>query len=99
MMLILTNFSLIKTQKNYIFIDEIQDISEFEKALRDLQALGNYDLYISGSNAKLLSSDIATYLTGRYLQFEIYPLIYPEFLDLHGLQKGKESFLSYMKIG
>ena len=88
-----------QTQKNYIFIDEIQDISEFEKALRDLQALGNYDLYISGSNAKLLSSDIATYLTGRYLQFEIYPLTYPEFLDFHGLQKGKESFLSYMKIG
>ena len=88
-----------QTQKNYIFIDEIQDLSEFEKAFRDLQALGNSDLYISGSNAKLLSSDIATYLTGRYLQFEIYPLTYPEFLDFHGLQKGKESFLSYMKIG
>lgn len=88
-----------QTQKNYIFIDEIQDVSGFEKALRDLQALGNYDLYISGSNAKLLSSEIATYLTWRYIQFEVYPLNYKEFLDFHELPVWKESFLSYMKVG
>lgn len=85
-------------EKTYVFIDEIQDVLEFEKALRDLQALWNYDIYISGSNAKLLSSDIATYLTWRYIQFEVYPLTYKEFLDFHELSVGKDSFLSYMKV-
>lgn len=84
--------------KTYVFIDEIQDISGFEKALRDLQALWNYDIYISWSNAKLLSSEITTYLTWRYIQFEIYPLTYKEFLDFHELSISKDSFLSYMKI-
>ncbi len=85
--------------KKYIFIDEIQDIKNFEKALRDLQAIWNYDIYISGSNAKLLSSEIATYLTWRYIEFEIFPLNYKEFLDFHKLEKGEESFLKYMKFG
>jgi predicted AAA+ superfamily ATPase len=85
-------------EKTYIFIDEIQDIKEFEKALRDLQALEQYDIYISGSNATMLSSEIATYLTGRYIEFEIYPLTYSEFLDFQHLEKGKESFLQYMKF-
>jgi len=87
------------TGKTYVFIDEVQDIKEFEKALRDLQALGNYDLYISGSNATMLSSEIATFLTWRYIEFEIYPLTYAEFLDFQNLKKGKESFLQYMKFG
>ncbi len=85
-------------EKTYVFIDEIQDISEFEKALRDLQALWKYDIYISWSNAKLLSSEIATYLTWRYIQFEVYPLTYKEFLDFHNLSTWKDSFLSYMKV-
>ncbi|MFA5917887.1 MAG: ATP-binding protein [Candidatus Gracilibacteria bacterium] len=85
--------------KKYVFIDEIQDVINFEKALRDLQAIGNYDIYISGSNANMLSSEIATYLTGRYIEFEIFPLIYKEFLDFHKLQNSKESFLKYMKFG
>lgn len=87
-----------KNKKKYIFIDEIQDISNFEKALRDLQALWNYDIYISWSNANMLSSEIATFLTWRYIEFEIYPLNYWEFLDFHNLEKWKESFLSYMKF-
>ena len=85
-------------EKTYVFIDEIQDITEFEKALRDLQALWIYDIYISWSNAKLLSSEIATYLTWRYIQFEVYPLNYKEFLDFHDLTAWKDSFLSYMKV-
>ncbi|MDD5376747.1 MAG: ATP-binding protein [Candidatus Gracilibacteria bacterium] len=88
-----------QSDKKYIFIDEIQDIVNFEKALRDLQALGSYDIYISGSNANMLSSEIATYLTGRYIEFEIFPLNYREFLDFHTLENNKESFLSYMKFG
>lgn len=85
--------------KKYIFIDEVQDILQFEKALRDLYALGWYDIYISGSNAHMLSSDIATFLTGRYIEFEIFPLSYSEFLDFHRLPQGKESFLSFMRYG
>lgn len=85
--------------KKYVFIDEIQDIIEFEKALRDLQALWNYDIYISWSNANLLSSEIATYLTWRYIEFEVYPLIYKEFLEFHKLENNKESFMKYMKFG
>lgn len=85
--------------KKYVFIDEIQDIVNFEKALRDLQALWNYDIYISGSNANMLSSEIATYLTGRYIEFEIFPLNYREFLDFHTLENNKENFLNYMKFG
>ncbi|GHV24669.1 hypothetical protein FACS1894176_01490 [Bacteroidia bacterium] len=83
-------------QKKYLFIDEIQDIISFEKALRDLQALGNYDIYITGSNATMLSSEIATYLTGRYIEFEVYPLTYAEFLNFQQKEKGKESFLQYL---
>ena len=87
-----------KKEKNYIFIDEIQDIIHFEKALRDLQALGNFDIYISGSNANMLSSEIATFLTGRYIEFEIFPLNYTEFLDFHWLTQGKESFFEYVRF-
>jgi len=88
-----------KKIKKYIFVDEIQDIENFEKALRDLQAIWNYDIYISGSNAHLLSSEIATYLTWRYIEFEIYPLNYKEFLDFHQLVKSKKNFMKYMKFG
>ena len=88
-----------KKTRKYIFVDEIQDIENFERALRDLQALWNYDIYISGSNAHLLSSEIATYLTWRYIEFEIYPLNYKEFLDFHQLVKSKENFMKYMKFG
>ncbi len=84
--------------KKYIFIDEIQDIENFEKALRDMQALWNYDIYISWSNANMLSSEIATFLTWRYIEFEIFPLNYIEFLDFHKLEKWKESFLKYIKF-
>lgn len=84
-------------KKKYVFIDEIQDIIHFENALRDLQALWGYDIYISGSNANMLSGEIATFLTGRYIEFEIFPLNYVEFLDFHKLEKWKDSFLKYMK--
>lgn len=86
-------------EKKYVFIDEIQDIQNFEKALRDLQALWNYDVYISGSNANLLSGEIATFLTWRYIEFEIFPLNYYEFLDFHNLEKWKESFFKYIQFG
>ena len=83
----------------YLFIDELQDIEGFENALRSFQAEGGFEIYATGSNAKLLSGELATYLSGRYVEFEIYGLTYPEFLVFHSLDKGRESFESYMKFG
>ena len=82
-----------------LFIDEVQDIQSFEKALRSLQASGNYDIYCTGSNASLLSGELATYLAGRYIQIRIYSLTYPEFLQFHKLKESAESLQKYIKIG
>lgn len=86
-------------QKHYLFIDEIQDIEQFEKALRHLNASGGYDIYCTGSNANLLSGELATYLSGRYVEIEIFSLSYPEFLQFHKLEKNSESLLQYIKYG
>ena len=82
-----------------LFIDEVQDIQSFEKALRSLQASGIYDIYCTGSNASLLSGELATYLAGRYIQIRIYSLTYPEFLQFHKLKESAESFQKYIKFG
>ncbi len=85
--------------QNYIFIDEVQEISEFEKALRSYIAKENYDIYITGSNARLLSSELATLLTGRQILFRIHPLSYSEFLQINNLQNDETSLLLYLKYG
>src|SRR5687767_11010236 len=77
--------------RNYIFIDEIQDIEEFEKALRSLLLNENNDLYITGSNSKLLSGELASYLSGRYIEFNVYSLSYLEFLQFHKLADSDET--------
>lgn len=83
----------------YLFIDELQDIEQFETALRSLQAEGGVDIYCTGSNAKLLSGELATYLSGRYIEIKIYGLSYVEFLEFHGLNQGRNSFNMYIKYG
>ena len=83
----------------YLFIDELQEIDGFEHALRSLQAEGNVDIFGTGSNAKLLSGELATYLSGRYVEIKVYGLTYAEFLQFHGLQQGRESLSDYMKYG
>ncbi len=85
--------------KNYLFIDEIQDIENFEKAIRSLQAKGEHDIYITGSNAFLLSGELATYLSGRYIEFKIFGLTYNEFLTFHQLPDSQETFLNYLRYG
>lgn len=85
--------------RKYIFIDEVQDIEEFEKALRSLQAKGGYDIYCTGSNAKLLSGELATYLSGRYIELKIYSLSFSEFLDFHKLDNNQESLIKFFKYG
>ncbi|MBU4370061.1 ATP-binding protein [Patescibacteria group bacterium] len=86
-------------KKSYIFIDEIQEIEHFEKALRDLNANGGYDIYCTGSNANMFSQELATYLGGRYVEIEIYSLSYSEFLLFHKLKNSQESLLKYIKYG
>ncbi len=85
--------------KIYLFIDEVQDIRDFEKALRSLNAEGNYDIYCTGSNANMMSGDLATYLSGRYIETRIYSLVYQEFLHFHKLKNDSGSFLKYIKFG
>jgi hypothetical protein len=85
--------------KIFLFIDEIQDIEDFEKALRHFQTKKNYDIYCTGSNAKLLSGEIATYLAGRYIQIRCFSLSYLEFLEFHKLQDSNESLRKYINIG
>jgi len=82
-----------------LFIDEVQDIDQFENALRSLQAEGNVDIYGTGSNAKLLSGELATYLSGRYIEIKVYGLTYSEFLTFHRLEKGQDSLQNYLKFG
>lgn len=84
---------------NYIFIDEIQDIAEFEKALRSLLLNPFNDIYITGSNANMLSGELATYLSGRYVEFTIYSLSYPEFLHFHQLADSDKSYNLYIRYG
>lgn len=87
------------TGKKYIFIDEVQDIENFEKALRSLQAKGGYDIYCTGSNARLLSGELATFLSGRYVETKIYSLSFSEFLEFHKLKNNKDSLIRFFKYG
>ena len=84
---------------NYLFIDEVQDIISFEKALRGLLADGRYDIYCTGSNARMLSGELATFLSGRYVEFRIWGLNYSEFMQFHQLEDSDETFSRYYKFG
>ncbi len=84
-----------KNGKKYIFIDEVQDIVEWEKVVRHYGKLPDFEVCITGSNSHLLSSELGTYLSGRYIEFPIYPLSYSEFLEF----KGNGNFREYMEFG
>lgn len=85
-------------EKNYILIDEVQEIQGFEIALRQL-LVKEADLYCTGSNAKMLSGDLATHLSGRYIEFHIHSLSYIEFLEFHELENSNESLEKYIRYG
>ncbi|MBI4991395.1 ATP-binding protein [Candidatus Gottesmanbacteria bacterium] len=97
----LTKYILDKTRgaKTSIFIDEVQEIEGFEKAIRDFAKSGKYDVYISGSNSELLSSDLAGKLSGRYVEIRVHALSYEEFLLFHKLEKGTASLEKYIRYG
>ncbi|MDD2245721.1 MAG: ATP-binding protein [Proteiniphilum sp.] len=90
---------LISKKKNYIFIDEIQEIENFKVAIRSFALDDNNDIYITGSNSEIFSSDLANELGGRYVEFKIYSLSYTEFLDFHKLPNDDESLEKYIRFG
>ena len=94
---VLTNAA--NTGRTYVFIDEIQDVENFGDALRSLLLHENLDIYCTGSNANLLSGDIAGHLSGRYIAVEVFSLSYPEFIAFHKLPENEESLSKYMKFG
>lgn len=93
------NQHLDNTKPNYLFIDEVQDIAGFEHTLRSLQAQDACDIYITGSNATMLSSELATYLSGRYIEFHIFSLSYLEFLTFHKLDNSTANLRKYLTFG
>lgn len=91
---------LMRDKMNYIFIDEIQNIKSFEKAVNSLHLKENCDIYITGSNAYILSSELATLLTGRFVQIEMLPLSFKEYFssNIENLTK-EEAFNQYLEFG
>ena len=85
-------------QSNYVFIDEIQEIQDFEIALRQLLVKG-VDIYCTGSNANMLSGDLATHLSGRYIEFHINSLSYTEFMEMHQLPNNSDTLNKYIRYG
>lgn len=97
----LYNYIIEKTisGKMYVLIDEIQEVINFEKVIDSLFAQdGKYDIYITGSNSRLLSTEISTLLSGRYVELSILPFSFSEFLEITKLDK-KEGFNEYFKYG
>lgn len=90
---------LIKDKMNYIFLDEIQILKNFEKAVDGLYIKNNVDLYITGSNSYMLSGELATYLTGRYMQVHMLPLSFKEYLEYYGENNETQKYNTYIKNG
>ena len=85
--------------KNYIFIDEIQEVDNFDKVVRSLILDERNDVYITGSNSKMLSSEISSSLSGRNIEFRIHPLSYNEFLNFHKKEDNDNSLEDYIRYG
>lgn len=89
--------------KTYLFFDEIQEVKNWEKCINSLRIELDCDIYITGSNANLLSSELATYLAGRYVEFVIYPFSFSEFIELyntiHPGMTNQQLFNEYLMYG
>lgn len=84
-------------KKSYIFLDEVQEVEGFEKVVNSLNSKGDSEIFITGSNSKLLSGELATYLTGRFYTIEVLPLSYKEVYD--NFSKNEDVFLEYLRLG
>lgn len=94
----LINNKLHKTRKTYLFLDEIQEVLGFEDIINSLLHK-NVDIYLTGSNSKMLSSELSTYLTGRYVSFEVFPFSFKEYLDYHKSNNIDTAFLDFINYG
>lgn len=90
---------LVKDKTTYVFLDEIQKVEDYEKVVDSLYVKNDVDIYISGSNAYLLSSELATNLSGRYIEINMLPLSFAEFCEIKGGDNKDGLFAEYMKNG
>lgn len=88
-----------EAEKNYVFLDEIQNVNEFEKCVNSLFLRDYLDIYITGSNSYMLSSELATYLTGRYIQIHVLPLSFKEYLSYYGETDEFKKYNDYITYG
>lgn len=98
----LHNYIIDKTDKNcmnYIFLDEIQNVNNFQKCVDSLFLRDYLDIYITGSNSYMLSGELATYLTGRYIQIHILPLSFKEYLSYYGEKDELKKYNEYITYG
>lgn len=85
--------------RNNVYIDEIQEIKHFEKAIRSLQLNPVYDIYCTGSNANILSSELASHLSGRFVEIKINSLSFKEFMLFHQLPNDQNTLMLYLQFG
>ena len=90
---------LVDGKQNVLIVDEVQEIHSFERCLRSLLNQQQCDIYCSGSNATMLSSELATLLAGRYIEIPIHSLSYSEFLEFNQLPPSKDNLTSYLTVG
>lgn len=94
---------IIKGKKTYFFLDEMQEIDGWEKVVNSIASDYDVDIYVTGSNSRMMSSEISTYLTGRYISFHIYTLSFGEYLtftsEYRELKSIRDEFTDYIKLG
>ena len=93
------NNKINEKQQYYVFLDEVQNVSLFQKAVDSLYIKKNVDVYITGSNAYLLSGELATLLSGRYIEIKMLPLSFKEYITAFDDKNYQQLFLNYMKNG
>ena len=89
--------------RTYLFLDEVQEISGWEKVVNSFLGEYDVDIYVTGSNSRMMSSEIATYLTGRYVSFQVYPLSFEEYLafrrEVTELKNPHQELADYVRLG